>query len=221
MRPHGRTVAKAARIEQRGPRPHFFVGRVSSITPMAEIYALFSSRDGRVRYVGQTSGSCADRFAQHLRRPSPTLYDWFHKEWRDGYPIEYVLLQSCEDDVRTAVERRWMMRFPHLLNERMSAQIWFTSVCSKAPKMPDITAYMRRYLFNVGGFRGVHYDRHWDRFRVLIYTGLGPEWLVSNHCMPGWGGNIWFPDRTAALVAREAARRRRRVEFSPDVELAE
>ncbi len=55
---------------------------------MAEIYALYSGGDGRVRYVGQTVGLCADRFKQHLRAPSTNLYKWFHKEWSDGYPVE-------------------------------------------------------------------------------------------------------------------------------------
>src|SRR6266404_1173947 len=66
--------------------------------------------------------------------------------------LKCVRLQSCDDDVRTIVERRWMARFPGLLNDRMSGQIWLTAICSKPPKIPGNTAYMRRYYFNVGGF---------------------------------------------------------------------
>jgi hypothetical protein len=188
---------------------------------MAEIYGLYSGRDGCVRYIGQTVGLCTDRFEQHKRSPSTNLHKWFHNEWRDGYPIECVRLQSCDDDVRRRVELYWMARFPGLLNDRISAQTWLTAHCGNPPKIPEITAYMRRYLFNVGGFRGICYDRHWDCYQVLMYTG---EWLFGDECdemMPGWGGNMWFPDRTAALIARDKARQRRYVQWHPDVELSE
>jgi len=179
---------------------------------MAEVYGLYSGRDGRVRYVRQTAGLCADRFKQHLRSSSTRLHEWFHNEWRDGYPVECLLLQECDDDVRTIVERQWMARFSGLLNERMSAQIWLTAHCGAPPKTPEITAYMRRYLFNAGGFRGICYDCHWDCYRVWMYTGYSADWLYGDDCdemMPGWGGNMWFPDRTAALIARDRHRTRR------------
>src|SRR6185312_6186326 len=84
----------------------------------AEIYGLFSGRDGQVRYVGQTTYSCADRFKQHLRRPNDCLYSWFRQEWRDGYPIECVRLETCDDALRWIIEVEWMARFPDLLNRR-------------------------------------------------------------------------------------------------------
>jgi hypothetical protein len=122
----------------------------------------------------------------------------------------------------------WMMRFSGLLNERISGQIWLTGTCSKPLRIPEIMTYMRRYLFNVGGFRGVRYDRHWDRFQVLIFTGYSAEWLYGEDCdelLPGWGGNMWFPDRTAALVERDKERAWRRrlgrgIDWSPDIELS-
>jgi hypothetical protein len=194
-------------------------------TAMADIYGLYSGRNGIVRYVGQTVGDCKYRFEQHKRSPSTALYEWFHREWRDGYPIEFVLLQSVDDDVRGPAERHWMAKFPGLLNDRISAQTWFRGACAKPPKIPAITAYMRRYLFNVGGFRGICYDRHWDCYRVLMYTGSGADWLFGDECdemMPGWGGNMWFPDRTAALIARDKARQwRRYVKWPSDVVLPE
>src|SRR5262249_13389279 len=98
-------------------------------------------------------------------------------------------------------------------------------VCAKPPKIPEIQAYMRRYLFNVGGFRGVCWDRHWDRFRVLMYDGRRAEWLFGDDCdelMPGWGGNMWFADRTAALMARDEARKTRPyVKWPADIEQIE
>jgi hypothetical protein len=157
---------------------------------MAEIYGLFSGRDGRVRYIGQTRGCCSDRFEQHKRSPSPKLRKWFHDEWRAGYPIEYVMLQPCDDEFRFEAERHWMTGFSGLLNERMSGQIWLTAMCRTChPKVPEIKAYIRRYMCNAGGFRGVRYDRHWDCYQVLMYTGSGVEWLFGDECdemIPGW-----------------------------------
>jgi hypothetical protein len=83
---------------------------------------------------------------------------------------------------------------------------------------------MRRYLCNVGGFRGIRWDRHWDRYQVLMYTGSGADWLFGDECdeiMPGWGGNMWFPDRTAALIAREARKRRPYIKWPRDIEQTE
>ena len=40
--------------------------------------------------------------------------------------------------------------------------------------------------------------------------------------MPGWGGNMWFPDRTAALTARDKDRKwRPYATWSRDIELPE
>jgi len=127
----------------------------------------------------------------------------------------------CDDRLASIIERQWMARFPDLLNERISARIWLTGARSKPPKIVEITAYMRRYYFNAGGFRGVHYDRHWDCYRVLLFNG---EWLFGNQCdemMPGWGGNMWFPDRTAAVIARDKARQWRPMKLPPDIEQSE
>jgi hypothetical protein len=173
---------------------------------MAEVYGLYSGRDGRVRYVGQTVGPCKDRFEEH-KRSSWKLRKWFRNEWTAGYPIECVLLQSCDNEVRFRVELDWMARFPDLLNERISAQTWLTAACGKPPKVPKIIDHMRRYYFNVGGFRGVHYDRRAHYYFVLTCTG---EWLLG-HEMPDWGGNIWFADPTAALNARDRDRQCRRL----------
>jgi hypothetical protein len=192
---------------------------------MADVYGLYSGRDGLVRYVGQTKGDCKFRFEEHKRSPSPALSRWFHTEWKDGYPIECVLLQAVNNAVRGPAERYWMAKFGWLLNERISAQTWLTGVCAKPSKIPEVSAYMRRYLFNAGGFRGICYDRHWDCYRVLMYDGRRADWLFGEPCdemIPGWGGNMWFPDRTAALMARDNARKwRPHMKWPPDIALTE
>ena len=184
---------------------------------MAEIYALYSSRNGIVRYVGETGGSCQDRFREHLLYSGGALRRWFLEEWQQGFPIRCALLEYCEYEARFDVETAWINKFPTLLNERK--HYWWPG--RTPPKVQPIVKDMRRHLFNVGGFRGVHHDKQMDRFFVLIYTGRGFEWALGDE-VPGLtasqGGNIWFSDRTSAVKARDK-QRWRSVQYLPDVEL--
>jgi hypothetical protein len=189
---------------------------------MAEIYALFSGRNGLVRYVGETGGAREDRFREHIKDRDSSLRGWFLEEWKQGYPIRCALLQWCEYEERFAVETAWINRSPHLLNERK--HYYWSSV--KPPRVPAIVKHMRRYRYNVGGFRGVHYDVQMDRYFVLIYTGSGRrhgfEWARGDEA-PGLtasqGGNIWFSDRTRALIARDKQRWSRSLQYLPDIQL--
>jgi hypothetical protein len=185
---------------------------------MAEIYALYSGRDGKVRYVGQTIGTRDVRFNEHQRsqvgRYITPVYNWIHGEWREGYPVECALLQKCAFDARHDVEREWISKFPNLLNERKRG---YYSRNLKPPAIPEIRDYMGRFIFNSGGFRGIHWWRELDRYSVFIYTGGGIEWLLGDGA-PGWTGNIWFPDRTLALKARDKYRQGRFRNWLPDIE---
>jgi hypothetical protein len=69
----------------------------------AEIYALYSTRDGRVRYVGQ-SGDSALRFKEHLRLEGGPVSGWIRHEWRNGYLVQYAVLETCDYDNRHPVE---------------------------------------------------------------------------------------------------------------------
>ncbi|MBK3660545.1 hypothetical protein JJE66_04675 [Bradyrhizobium diazoefficiens] len=190
---------------------------------MAEIYALFSGRDFIVRYVGETAGTREDRFREHLKYASGVLRQWFLEEWKQGYPIRCALLQRCNYGERFDTETLWINRFPTLLNERKHYR-W----CSlTAPIVPAIVKHRRRYRYNVAGFRGVHYDVQMDRYFVLIYTGRGGRWgsveWARGDEVPGLtasqGGNIWFSDRTSALIARDKQRWWRSVQYLPDVQV--
>jgi hypothetical protein len=176
---------------------------------MAQIYGLFSARDGIVRYIGETTYSYTSRFEQHKRdaeSPTRRLHKWFHNEWLHGYPIECALLHSCNDSERHQIEREWIGKFPDLLNERkQSPWAWLSTCVRKPPAIPEIVVYLRRHIFNVSGYRGIHYDHQLDLYFVLMYTGRGPEWLLGDET-PGWGGNIWFSDLKAAVDARDRRR---------------
>jgi len=170
---------------------------------MAEVYGLYSGRDGKIRYVGQTTGTRDVRFKEHQRsqvgRFITAVYTWIHDEWKEGYPVQCALLERCSDNARLDVEREWITKFPDLFNERKRGYRWHRR---KPPVVAEIRDYMGRFIFNTGGFRGIHYWRDLDRYSVFVYTGRYWEWLPGDGA-PGWTGDIWFPDRTLALKARD------------------
>lgn len=187
---------------------------------MAEIYGLYSAQDGIVRYVGQTSGTRDVRFKEHKRDAEgpwtmPHLCRWFHREWKCGFLIECALLQCCDYAERRRIETEWIRRFPNLLNERKVRYWWPPD--HKPPTIPEIKKYIRRHIFNAGGFRGIQYWKEIDRYSVLVYNGGEPEWLLGD-AMPGGGGNIYFSDRTEALKARDKYRQGRQRNWLPDIE---
>jgi hypothetical protein len=66
----------------------------------------------------------------------------------------------------------------------------------------EITKYMRGHIFNVDGFRGVHYSYDADCYRVLVYNGRWVKWLEGDESV--WDTRyIWFSDLARALDARD------------------
>ena len=185
---------------------------------MAEIYGLYSGRDGRVRYVGQTAGSRDVRFKEHQRsqlgRFITPVHSWIHDEWRDGFPVKCALLERCSNEARLDAEGEWISKFLNLLNERKRGRY---RLHQKPPVIPEIREYMTRFIFNSGGFRGIHWWRDLDRYSVFVYESGNGRWLRGDRA-PGWTGDIWFSDRILALKARDEFRRGRYCNWLPDVE---
>jgi hypothetical protein len=171
---------------------------------MAEIYALWSTRDGRVRYVGE-SGDRLARFKEHAGPWSSQflIRRWFHHEWRHGYLIRHALLEVCPDDKRYEVEKEWIWRFPRadLLNLR-KRRPWWNPTPGSLPRIREIENYRRRHKSNIDGFRGIHYDSHTGYFRVLVYNGDAAWWLKGDE-LPGGSEAIWFSDLARAVSARD------------------
>jgi hypothetical protein len=95
---------------------------------MGEIYCLYSTSDGRPRYIGQTEWSGEKRFKKHvtlaLEGADGELYDWMRRAWRSGGDIHFHVLQS---DIIPAdllfYERYWMTHFPKLLNIKDNSEV--------------------------------------------------------------------------------------------------
>lgn len=184
---------------------------------MAHVYALYSCRDGRVRYVGETYYDCRERFKKHLKDAelgNGRLYRWFHDEWREGYPIRCQLLQWCKEGEQKSLETEWMVKFPDLLNWRKYR--WWFKDTRKSPDIAEIRKYCRSHIFNVHGYRGIHYSHDHDKFRVMVYNGWRASWLEGDE-LPGGSEAVWFLDSTAALNAREKHRQRVQAPWLPDL----
>src|ERR1700676_2259370 len=106
---------------------------------MAEIYGLYSCRDGAVRYVGETTYPRATRFEQHRRSVWYTsVREWMIGEWQDGFPVRHVQLEWCENAERFDRETEWIGKFPNLLNDRKHSG-WINLVPRgrRPPKIPE------------------------------------------------------------------------------------
>lgn len=90
---------------------------------MGVIYGLYSTRDGQVRYVGQTEYTARKSLdlviTKALDCEPGVLYDWVRDEWRAEKEIHAYVLQ---DDVIPAdlemFEAYWIEQFSGLLNAR-------------------------------------------------------------------------------------------------------
>lgn len=94
------------------------------------VYGMFSSRNGEIRYIGQTNGRIAVRLGQHLMmsrdRPDSPLFDWMNAEIEAGYSLGMTkLIEGAQwhVDERLTIER-YVASGANLLNfskEQLSA----------------------------------------------------------------------------------------------------
>ncbi len=95
---------------------------------MGEIYGVYSTRDGQVRYVGQTeytaSKSLDHIITKSLEHESGALYDWVREEYRAEFDVRARVLQ---DDIIPAdlemFEHYWIEQFGDLLNAQSLAEL--------------------------------------------------------------------------------------------------
>jgi hypothetical protein len=150
--------------------------------------------------------------AERFRAASLTLYTWIHEEWAASFPVQCALLQQRSDAECDDLETQWMTKFPNLLNDN---KYYYSG--DKPPVVPEIKEYMSRFVFNSGGYRGIHWWRQLDRYSVFLYIGhrQGWRWLDGDGA-PGWTGDIWFSDLKHALEVRE--KYREHYTWLPDIE---
>ena len=93
---------------------------------MAVIYGLYSTRDGRVRYVGQAEYATRkflDLIITNALEHEPGApFDWVRDEWRDKHEVRAHVLQDeiTPGDVEI-FEAYWIEQFSGLLNAKSPA----------------------------------------------------------------------------------------------------
>lgn len=91
---------------------------------MGEIYGLYSTRDGQIRYVGQTEYTAYKSLDQiitkALERQTGALFKWIQDEWRDEHDVRARILQ--DDIIPADLEMfvtYWKEQFSGLLDEEV------------------------------------------------------------------------------------------------------
>lgn len=95
---------------------------------MGAIYGLYSTRDGQVRYVGQTEYAAKKSLdliiTKALDREPGALYDWVREEWRAEQEVRAHVLQ---DDIIPAdlemFEAYWIEQFSGLVTVKPPANL--------------------------------------------------------------------------------------------------
>jgi hypothetical protein len=185
-------------------------GTQRNIVSMAYIYALFSGRDGLVRYVGQTANTLELRFKQHRKGNMygySRVQDWMYGEWEAGFPVRIEKLEWCDYTQLDERETYWINRFDGLLNTlKYYRPRWAARYREPVPKIPAITKYMRNHIFSAEGRRGIHYRRSIDMFYVLVPDRRDGFTYLEGDELPGGSGAIWFSDLARAENARDRHR---------------
>jgi hypothetical protein len=89
---------------------------------VGEIYFLYSTEDGKPRYVGRSERSGARRYREHVARAldleSGKLCDWIRSAWDSGYEVEFYVIQTAIIPADLELfEQYWIGQFAGLLND--------------------------------------------------------------------------------------------------------
>jgi len=89
---------------------------------MAELFCLYSSKDGLPRFIGrtdETSESESKRLiAAALDGDKSVLSEWIVEVLRSGFIVDsYILQRDAAPDELETFERHWVNQFPGVLNK--------------------------------------------------------------------------------------------------------
>jgi hypothetical protein len=172
---------------------------------MAEIYGITSTRDGVIRYVGQTKGESDKRYRDHWvgLTSNHRVAIWKRQELWSGYDIDWVVIEECDDCDRHKRESFWIKRIPNLLNDRKNY----------GSSGERVTLGELNHIEFVQNEYRPNYEENWQGFAGIRY--FPPE---TKYPFPVWEtkvydvfGEPWIPripvaSFEAALSYREEAR---------------
>jgi hypothetical protein len=181
---------------------------------MAEIYGLMSTRDYRIRYVGQTKGYADKRAWDHWRSSSNSrVAVWSREELWSGYQINYVVIEECEEGHRCSRETYWMRRIPQLLNDRKAKYTPAKRSDADTIRIDELEKIETgRDIDNWHGFVGITYyppaEATWSDARDEWTQATDEAWGVRVYDPFGknWGEIPGLAELQFALELRERLR---------------
>jgi hypothetical protein len=196
---------------------------------MAEIYGLASTRNGRIRYVGETGGSHGARFAQHYwgKNSVKCVQNWAKVERISGFDIYSItiehLLPNSPQSYRQERETHWLLRVENKINERKDYS-WLVIPEHDRYYLQDLEAKNKLDVVeNWHGYIGVRYVPRWKAWRVGIQAAnstyfhvdgdggtfeMTSETFVRPFGHIGYLGDKYFCDPNDAIKARYSERER-------------
>lgn len=155
------------------------------------IYVLFSTRDGAIRYVGQTHQAPAQRLVQHRNyaklRKKTAVHKWFNRETADGFEVriapikEHALLH--EDEISLIAKYRQAgFRLLNLTDGGEGTSGWHGN---KGNKRPDLS---ERNRLNAGKPTGRRMSEENKAKLIEAIRGSKRPWLSERNRAGLWRG---------------------------------
>jgi len=186
----------------------------------AFIYGLASTRNGIIRYVGESAQDYGIRARQHYRgwNSVACVQRWSDQERWCGYDIYSLKLMDCDFDNRFQVEADWIKRVPNLLNVRKNYEnvINFRTKVDKYIIRTKQKINRPKFIENFNGYIGIRHYTDIKAWRVHLQAyGYRHHWLTNTDREPVWrfiGENLflyagYFAQLEEAIEARDLARR--------------
>ncbi len=188
---------------------------------MAFVYGLISTRNNKIRYVGETDRALQTRFLQHKRdagRRSFRVYHWITLERWCGYDIEQVVLAECLPSESPTLQDHWINSLPRqdLVNERCFGNRDILTATERA-QVEKIRCIKRDFIENHDGWTGVRYHPNTASWSVSVQAAnrvffnlYGDDPILVTQKFPIQSGRRCpegrFGGQTEAIIARDNAR---------------
>lgn len=188
------------------------------------VYALYSSKDGEIRYIGQTTQALSKRLDSHIHPAKHALRRWVHK-WvnknrRDGHEIRIVPLRS--NAVWNETEQELIAQYRKLgaalvnhtdggggvLGRKKSDEERLKISASHKARTKSPEHLQKLHAFNASR-RGKPLSPEHRKAVSSALKGRRPKNLEAL-----WGqsrGKPWSEEQRASTMAAHAARKQRRL----------
>jgi hypothetical protein len=167
---------------------------------MGGIYGLSSTRDRRIRYIGQTTDFDKRENDHRHYEAQPQLAGWIQNERRHGFDLVFDRLEHCGEDQLLWRENQWLYRVRPPLNVRKNwwgiAASWDEQITwmelfsdNDLRRVWEIANRPLGFVENWRGHVGVRYYPHSETWQVHVQT-------------PGSYRNHYWLMETGGLVCR-------------------